>query len=33
MALVTNSAGDERNPPEFGMMGRAVARIKNSRYL
>ena len=28
-----NSADDERNPPELGMMERAMARIKNGRYL
>lgn len=29
--LVINSADDERNPPETGIMARALKRIKNAR--
>ena len=32
MVLVINSADDERNPPESGLMDRALARIPNAQY-
>ena len=31
--LAINAADDERNPPELGMMERAMKRVKNGRYL
>ena len=31
--LAINAADDERNPPDLGMMERAMARIRNGRYL
>jgi homoserine O-acetyltransferase len=31
--LAINSADDERNPPELGVMERAMQRIKNGRYI
>ena len=31
--LAINSADDERNPPETGLMSRAMARLKNGRLL
>ncbi len=31
--LAINSSDDERNPPEFGVMEREIARLKNGRYL
>ena len=31
--LVINAADDERNPPETGIMDRALKRIKNGRLL
>lgn len=31
--LAINSADDERNPPELGVMERAIARVKNGRAL
>jgi len=31
--LAINSADDERNPPEFGVMERELRRIRNARYL
>jgi homoserine O-acetyltransferase len=30
-ALVINSADDERNPPETGIMDRELKRLKNAR--
>ena len=30
--LAINSADDERNPPETGVMDRALKRVKNARY-
>jgi homoserine O-acetyltransferase len=30
--LVVNSADDERNPPETGLMDRELKRVKNARY-
>jgi len=30
--LVINSADDERNPPETGLMDREIKRVKNGRY-
>ena len=30
--LVINSADDERNPPETGLMDAALKRIKDARY-
>jgi homoserine O-acetyltransferase/O-succinyltransferase len=33
MVLAINAQDDERNPPELGMMERAMARISNGRYL
>jgi homoserine O-acetyltransferase/O-succinyltransferase len=30
--LAVNSADDERNPPELGIMEPAIKRIKNARY-
>ena len=31
--LAINSADDERNPPETGLMERALKRIKDAQYL
>lgn len=31
--LAVNSADDERNPPEFGIMDREIKRVKNGRML
>ena len=31
--LAINSADDERNPPELGVMEAAMKRIKNGRYV
>jgi len=31
--LAINSADDERNPPELGVMEREIRRVKNGRYL
>lgn len=31
--LAINSADDERNPPETGLMEREMKRVKNGRYL
>ena len=31
--LAINAADDERNPPELGMMEKAMQRVKNGRYL
>jgi homoserine O-acetyltransferase len=31
--LAINSADDERNPPELGVMEREIRRIKSGRYL
>ena len=31
--LALNSADDERNPPEFGVMEREMKRIRNARYV
>ena len=31
--LAINSADDERNPPETGIMERAIKRVKNGRLL
>ena len=31
--LAINSADDERNPPELGVMEREIKRVKNGRYL
>ena len=33
MVLAINSADDERNPPELGVMEREIRRVKNGRYL
>ena len=30
--LAINSADDERNPPETGIMDREIRRVKNGRY-
>ena len=30
--LAVNSADDERNPPETGIMDREIKRVKNGRY-
>jgi homoserine O-acetyltransferase/O-succinyltransferase len=31
--LAINSADDERNPPDTGLMDREMKRVKNGRYL
>ena len=31
--LAINSADDERNPPELGVMEEAMKRLKNGRYV
>jgi homoserine O-acetyltransferase len=31
--LVINSADDERNPPEFGVLDREITRVQNGRVL
>ena len=31
--LVINSADDERNPPELGLLDREIKRVKNGRVL
>ena len=31
--LVINSADDERNPPELGVLDREITRVKNGRVL
>ena len=33
MVLAINSADDERNPPELGVMEREIKRVKNGRYV
>jgi len=33
MLLAINSADDERNPPELGVMEREIRRVRNGRYL
>ena len=33
MVLAINSADDERNPAELGVMERELKRIRNARYL
>ena len=31
--VAINSADDERNPPEFGIMEREIKRVKRGRYI
>jgi homoserine O-acetyltransferase len=31
--VAINSADDERNPPELGLMEREIKRVKNGRYI
>jgi homoserine O-acetyltransferase len=31
--LAINSADDERNPPELGILEREIKRVKNGRYV
>ena len=33
MLLAINSADDERNPPELGVLDREIKRVKNGRVL
>ena len=33
MLLAINSADDERNPPELGLLDREIKRVKNGRVL
>jgi homoserine O-acetyltransferase len=33
MVVAINSADDERNPPELGVMEREIKRVKNGRYV
>jgi homoserine O-acetyltransferase len=33
MVLAINSADDERNPPELGILDREIKRVKNGRVL